>query len=100
MYDTIITPLALMVLEEDSIARAFDVIVLCFWFMDCVVSFFTATFVEGHLATDFRTIARQYLKSWMIPDAVMVLSEVTLLLFSSSRAGLAVLRPLKVIRCL
>ncbi|CAE7824220.1 unnamed protein product, partial [Symbiodinium microadriaticum] len=45
------------------------------WTLDIFLSFRTGVYVEGRLHMDFRTIAREYAKSWLLLDLSVVIVE-------------------------
>jgi hypothetical protein len=46
-----------------------------FWTLDIGISFLTATQRSGELIFDLRVIRRDYLKTWFLPDAAIVLCD-------------------------
>eukprot|EP00928_Gymnodinium_smaydae_P071967 TRINITY_DN55422_c0_g1_i1.p1 TRINITY_DN55422_c0_g1~~TRINITY_DN55422_c0_g1_i1.p1 ORF type:complete len:789 (+),score=99.47 TRINITY_DN55422_c0_g1_i1:54-2420(+) len=79
MYDMITIPMLVFDLPEGGFLGVMNGLTLSYWSFDILVSLFTGVFVDGVLATDFRTIWRTYTRSWFVFDVFVLLPEFILL---------------------
>lgn len=100
IYDAIITPLVLFVLPAGGFSEGVDLTVCCFWLLDIAMTLVTSVFVNSELIMDFRVIAREYLKGWLLPDLLIVLPDLFLQVAAGDRGGFALLRIMRCVRLL
>lgn len=99
VYDAVMIPLVLMVLQGTSARAGMSVIVNIFWTIDIGVNFLTATVLQdGTVKTNLADIAKQYAKTWLALDTFLVLSEWFTMLLRNNTGGFTLMRTLKVFR--
>lgn len=98
-YDVVMIPLTQMVIKQVSrLDTIMALVANSVWTMDIALSFLTSTIQDGRPVTEWAKIARQYARSWLVLDLVMVVPEWVLVSLDSSRAGFSVLRVVKLFR--
>ena len=62
-----------MVLEDGSIPAGVNMVILSLGCIETVMSFVTATLVNGILHRSYWKIGREYLETWLLLDLLVVL---------------------------
>eukprot|EP00429_Kryptoperidinium_foliaceum_P019415 CAMPEP_0176045892 /NCGR_PEP_ID=MMETSP0120_2-20121206/22784_1 /TAXON_ID=160619 /ORGANISM="Kryptoperidinium foliaceum, Strain CCMP 1326" /LENGTH=982 /DNA_ID=CAMNT_0017379301 /DNA_START=78 /DNA_END=3022 /DNA_ORIENTATION=+ len=69
-----------------------------FWSLDIVLNFFIGHYREGVMVTDLPFVARAYLRSWFVPDALVVLCDWLSLIMGTVLDSAADSRGLRMLR--
>ncbi|CAK9007706.1 Potassium voltage-gated channel subfamily H member 2 (Ether-a-go-go-related gene potassium channel 1) (ERG-1) (Eag-related protein 1) (Ether-a-go-go-related protein 1) (MERG) (Voltage-gated potassium channel subunit Kv11.1) [Durusdinium trenchii] len=88
IFDIIVIPLRFFNLPDWwSFADAMNVVTLCYWNMDILVSFFTGYYHRGILVMKPRRIAVHYLRTWFLMDVTVVTVDWILTALASQQEG-------------
>jgi len=87
LTDAVTIPLLLMVLPQTTLSHELDVISNVFWSCDIVGAFFTAVYINSELSFRYSTISSRYLRTWFVPDMLIVMSEWISLTVQANRTG-------------
>lgn len=98
LHDAITIPLLLTVVLQNSFSPPMDIGTVVYWSTDIVLWFLTATYVKGELKVEFKEIAWRYVKTWLVPDMLVVLPEWVALVMDSSSPALRAIRALRALR--
>lgn len=98
-YDVVMMPLMAFQIEETDILSAVEWTCVMFWTWDVIMTFRTGFYVGSSVEMRPLKICRQYARTWLAVDSVIVLSEWVSRL-SGSLVGTSVLRSSRAIRTL
>lgn len=101
IYDAVTIPLMLMVFPPGTdLGKLMPIVSCTFWTLDIGVSCMTAIVVDGEQKDSWKEIWRQYARSWLAMDVLMVLPDWIWVSMDNDRGGFALLRIVKAIRAL
>ncbi|CAJ1369098.1 unnamed protein product [Effrenium voratum] len=72
VLDIILIPLEFFGIQELQGVTGATVITILFWSLDVVLSFRSGSYKKGVLVMEPKTIARDYARSWLVPDLALV----------------------------
>eukprot|EP00929_Paragymnodinium_shiwhaense_P097470 TRINITY_DN59136_c0_g1_i1.p1 TRINITY_DN59136_c0_g1~~TRINITY_DN59136_c0_g1_i1.p1 ORF type:complete len:762 (+),score=79.52 TRINITY_DN59136_c0_g1_i1:76-2361(+) len=95
-YDFIVLPLVTFDLPDDLFHETMTGIILAYWTLDIGLSFATGCYVNGKLIMEWREICKQYLKTWLFFDLVILLPGLVLSVANmAARDSVGLLRALR-----
>lgn len=71
-YDIVVLPLSAFPLPDSTVLLAMQWIGQFFWTIDIMVTFCTAIYVDGDLVTRYSAIAKNYARTWLPFDLLVV----------------------------
>eukprot|EP00931_Biecheleriopsis_adriatica_P067312 TRINITY_DN41470_c0_g1_i1.p1 TRINITY_DN41470_c0_g1~~TRINITY_DN41470_c0_g1_i1.p1 ORF type:complete len:744 (+),score=160.80 TRINITY_DN41470_c0_g1_i1:59-2290(+) len=72
LYDLVMVPLSAFEVKTESFSGIIWALALTYWCIDLVMSFFVGYYTDGSLEMRPKKTMMNYLKTWFIPDAILV----------------------------
>eukprot|EP00435_Cladocopium_sp_Y103_P054351 s2010_g17.t1 len=95
-YDLVIIPMQAFEMPQSAFLEVLSMMCTIYWTLDIGASMGTAVFINGKLVSDSRAICRQYAKTWMTLDVVLVLGDwITVILGTGAADPMSLARTLR-----
>jgi len=100
VWDLMTIPFVLAWSVEEPFISIASLVSTLFWTSDVCLSFAVGYFVDGVVKTRFPDIAKHYLRTWFMPDMMVVMADWSSIVLVGGKGEIKLIRLFKIVRVL